>query len=279
MNIGKRIKTYREKADLTQKQLADELNISVQAVSQWENEKTSPDVDFLTSIAKILKVRVGDLLEDIPESPDWSINDQIFSEEHMFTRLKGYTLAEGLTETNRALYYAREKHDGQFRDTSDPKKRIPYIIHPLMMACHAHAMGIRDDAVLATILLHDVCEDCGVKPEDLPFSEPVKRAVALLTKPPESRRDADYKRKYYDAIATDNIASIVKVIDRCNNVSLMSLSFKKDRLIGYIEETEEYVYPLLEHIKREEPVYYDAQFLIKYQLRSMLESVKAFIIG
>ncbi len=125
----------------------------------------------------------------------------------------------------------------------------------------------------------DVCEDCGVKPEDLPFSEPVKRAVSLLTKPPKDKRGPDYERKYYDAIATDSIASIVKVIDRCNNISLMSLSFKKDRLIGYIDETEEYVYPLLEHIKREEPVYYDAQFMIKYQLRSMLESIKAFIVN
>nr|MCR4923345.1 hypothetical protein [Lachnospiraceae bacterium] len=133
--------------------------------------------------------------------------------------------------------------------------------------------------VLATILLHDVCEDCGVKAEELPFSEPVKKAVKLLTKPSKDSRDRAYKKKYYDDIATDSIASIVKVIDRCNNVSLMSLSFDRKRLIEYIIETEEYVYPLLEHIKREEPVYYDAQFIIKYQLRSMMESIKAFIIN
>ncbi|WP_026527441.1 hypothetical protein [Butyrivibrio sp. VCD2006] len=212
--------------------------------------------------------------------PEWILNEKFFSEDHMFTRLMGHAIEENLSETYQALYYARDKHAGQSRKKSPfTREHIPYITHPLMMACHAHAMGIKDDKVLATVLLHDVCEDCGVKPENLPFSAPVRHSVALLTKPKGYKGSDDEKRRYYDGIATDSTASIVKALDRCNNVSFMSMSFTREKIIAYVEETEEYVYPLLEHIKHDDIIYNDAVFLIKYQLKSTIETIKSFIIS
>ncbi len=214
------------------------------------------------------------------EKPAWILKEKIFSEDHMFTRLMGNAIEENLTETYEALYYARDKHAGQSRKTSPfTQEHIPYITHPLMMACHAHAMGIKNDQVLATVILHNVCEDCGVKPENPPFSEPVRHSVALLTKPDNySGSDAE-KKRYYVGISSDSTASIVKALDRCNNVSLMSLAFSREKIIRYVEETEEYVYPLLEHIKYGDKNYNDAVFLIKYQLKSTMETIKAFIIN
>ncbi len=213
------------------------------------------------------------------EKPAWILKERIFSEDHMFTRLMGYAIEENLSETYQALYYARDKHEGQARMTSPfTQEHIPYIIHPLMMACHAHAMGIKNDKVLATVLLHDVCEDCGVKPEELPFSDEIRHSVAILTKPEGYSGTKEEKDRYYVDIATDGVASIVKALDRCNNVSLMALAFSKEKMIDYVEETQDYVYPLLEHIKRDDLEYNDAVFLIKYQLRSTVETIKAFIL-
>ncbi|SDB27240.1 bifunctional (p)ppGpp synthetase/guanosine-3',5'-bis(diphosphate) 3'-pyrophosphohydrolase [Butyrivibrio sp. INlla16] len=213
------------------------------------------------------------------EKPAWILKEKIFSEDHMFTRMLGYAIEENLSETYQALYYARDKHAGQTRKKSPyTQEHIPYIIHPLMMACHAHAMGIKDDRLLATILLHDVCEDCGVAPEELPFSDTVKEAVKLLTKPVNYGGTADEKKKYYDGIATNAMASIVKGLDRCNNVSVMAMAFSTEKMIDYVEETQEYLYPILEKLKYDNLEYNDAVFLIKYQLRSMLETIKAFII-
>jgi len=213
------------------------------------------------------------------KKPAWILKDRIFSEDHMFTRLLGYAIEENLTETYQALYYARDKHSGQSRHTSHfSDEHIPYIIHPLMMACHAHAMGIKDDKVLATILLHDVCEDCGVKPEKLPFSEPVKHSVFLLTKPDDYTGTPENRKKYFDGIASDETASIVKALDRCNNIGLMALAFSNEKMIDYIEETQEYLCPILEKMKHDSPAYNDAVFLIKYQLRSTIETIKAFIM-
>ena len=149
-----------------------------------------------------------------------------------------------------------------------------------MMACHAQSMGISDDELLAVILLHDVCEDCGVKPEELPFSDEVRQAVDLLTKKPSGTVSGkEAAALYYKAISGNRIASVVKVIDRCNNVSTMALSFSDQKLNEYIEETEEFVMPLLVKIKHNYPEYNNAVFLIKYQMLSVLESLKAMLMG
>ncbi len=138
----------------------------------------------------------------------------------MFTRLKTIAEIKGLRETYKALYYAREKHKDQLRKKpkfSDAK--IPYISHPLMMACHAQSMGINEDAILAVILLHDVCEDCGVLPDELPFSEEIRTAVDLLTKQkPDNISKEEYTAEYYRGIGSNRIASLVKMLTPLSGV-------------------------------------------------------------
>ena len=259
--------------------LASQVFVTTQAVSQWENDKTTPDPTNYSRIADALQLMVSDLLasdpsEDFPCS-DWTIREKMFSETHMYTRLKTLSEAEHLVQTDKALSYAQEKHANAYRKPTRFHKdsQVPYIIHPLMMACHAHALGIRDDAVLAVIMLHDVCEDCDVSPEELPFPENIRHSVALLTK-----HEGQPTAQYYEEIKSDSCACIVKALDRCNNVSTMASSFSKKKLIEYVDETEQYVYPLLDHIKREYLEYRDAVFVIKYQILSTIETIKALLI-
>lgn len=213
------------------------------------------------------------------ETGSWIRGDRMFNEERSFRRMKQFAAEEGLVQTDRALDFMREKHAGQYRKTSIyAQEKVPYILHPLMMACHAHAMGIRDDEILSVILLHDVCEDCHIDPKDLPFSEQVQKSVGLLTFTVGDGEDrAQAREKYFDRIRTDGIACIVKLIDRCNNVSTMALGFERDRLVDYIHETEKYVFPLFLCIKRNYTEYYDAAFILKYHLLSVMESVKILL--
>ena len=97
--------------------------------------------------------------------------------DKMYTYLKGFFTGAGYIESLMALQYARDKHTGQTRRDGI----TPYIIHPLQMACYAVALGIRDDYTLSIILLHDVCEDCNVKVEELPFSREVQDGVQYMT--------------------------------------------------------------------------------------------------
>ena len=198
----------------------------------------------------------------------------VFSAEKMYTFIRGFAAGANMSETTRALGFAREKHAGQLRKSGDP-----YIIHPLTMACNALSLGIRDDEIIATILLHDVCEDCGVSVAELPVNETVKRGVRLMTfrvQNGETKETA--KVRYYNAIAECREASITKIIDRCHNVSSMAGTFSEEKLRAYIEETRRFVLPLLKQTKARYPEYSDILFALKYHMVSVVDSVEAAML-
>lgn len=214
--------------------------------------------------------------EKAEDSNRWELHDRIFSEEHMYTFIKSAAAAKKLTQTSKVLQMAREFHEGQTRKGKD---QVPYIYHPLMIACHALALGLDEDDLIAAILLHDVCEDCGATLEDIPVNDDVKKAIELVTfcvQEGETKEQA--KRRYYEAISENRLATIIKVLDRCNNISTMAVAFSKKKMAAYIDETEEYVLPLLNCIKTKYPECYNAAFLLKYQMLSILESLKRTII-
>lgn len=62
--IGKRIAFYRKERGITQKELADFLHISYQAVSKWESGKSLPTVEMLYEISRLLSVAVDILLDE-----------------------------------------------------------------------------------------------------------------------------------------------------------------------------------------------------------------------
>ena len=62
MQTGKRISNYRKEKNMTQTELADKLNISFQAVSNWERGESMPDISKLPELARILNVSIDDIL-------------------------------------------------------------------------------------------------------------------------------------------------------------------------------------------------------------------------
>ncbi len=69
MSIGTTIKKLRRDRNITQEQLAELLGVSTNAVSQWECDKTAPDISHLPVLANIFEVSADILLEiDIAKS-------------------------------------------------------------------------------------------------------------------------------------------------------------------------------------------------------------------
>ncbi len=60
--IGNNIKNLRVKAGLTQKDLADKLFVTPQAISRWENEEVEPSSSTIAEIAKIFHVTTDEIL-------------------------------------------------------------------------------------------------------------------------------------------------------------------------------------------------------------------------
>lgn len=68
MDIGKRIREYRKIYNLSQEQLADKIFVSRQTVSNWENNKTYPDIQIIVSLSILFNVSLDELIrEDLEE--------------------------------------------------------------------------------------------------------------------------------------------------------------------------------------------------------------------
>jgi len=271
MTLAQRLAKARKSSKLTQAQVAEKLDISFQAVSSWERGESTPEIDKLADIAKLYEISLDWLLTgkmdgSVLAAFQDSLSDRMFDENRMYTYVKTYATLKRLVQTSKALPYARTMHNGQVRKGND---NVPYIYHPLLIACHALALGLDDDNMISTALLHDVCEDCEIEIDDLPADDMIKEAVGLLTK-----KDGIDKAEYFERIATNPIASIIKLLDRCNNISGMTAAFSKEKIVEYINETEEYIYPLLEKTKNEYPMYSNQVFLIKYHMISVIDAIK-----
>ncbi|MCL2390775.1 MAG: helix-turn-helix domain-containing protein, partial [Endomicrobia bacterium] len=75
MNIGSQIKKLRRERNITQEQLAEYLNISVPAISQWECGKTAPDISQLPMLANIFKVSADIILGIDVDKTEEKINE------------------------------------------------------------------------------------------------------------------------------------------------------------------------------------------------------------
>ncbi len=133
------------------------------------------------------------------------------------------------------------------------------MVHPLTMACHALAMSLRDDDVIAAALAHDMVEDAGMKPSDLPVPN-----------------EKDWEDRYYENIRQDPLACLVKCLDRVNNLAGMADAFTRKRMAEYAAETDRY-YPALLDVIKKTPQWNDAWWLLRYQMMTMLEAFKRLL--
>ena len=277
--LGYRLAEARKNCGLTQAQVAEKLFLTTQSISSWECGNSVPDTEKVPEIAALYGVTTDWLLsgklpsEKILEVTS-HLSDRLFSETRMATYVGAYCNAKHLYQTRRALAFAKKKHSGQYRKVGHGDERIPYIYHPLLLTCHALALGLEDDDLLSACLLHDVCEDCAVRPEELPVSDAAKEAVRLLTKPENFEKTDKDETVYYDGIAGNRIATMVKLLDRCNNIASMATSFSDEKMSEYIIETQKYIHPLMEKARDDYPQYANQLFLIRYHMNSVLEALR-----
>ncbi len=62
MEFGEQIKDLRKKQNLTQEQFADKLNVTRQAVSNWENNRNLPDLEMLILMSDVFHISLDQLI-------------------------------------------------------------------------------------------------------------------------------------------------------------------------------------------------------------------------
>lgn len=70
MEIGSKIKIARNKAGYTQERAAEALGVSRQTVSNWENEKSYPDIVSVIKMSDLYSVSLDHLLKEEKEMKD-----------------------------------------------------------------------------------------------------------------------------------------------------------------------------------------------------------------
>ena len=90
MELGKQIKMHRQEAQLSQEELANRAYVSRQTISNWENEKSYPDVNSLVLLSEIFQISLDKLIKgDVEVMKDVIQKEEI---EKMNRYGKTYTL-------------------------------------------------------------------------------------------------------------------------------------------------------------------------------------------
>ena len=182
--------------------------------------------------------------------------------------LKGYLNGKNFNRALKAINIAEEYHAKMYRRSGEP-----FVSHPIRIANALVSLGVDDENILIVSILHDVLEDTLITREELLeiFSEDIVQSIELLTKQKGLDNDC-----YYENIRLNPISSIVKIADRCHNVSTMYF-FDENKIKLYIEETEKYIIPLCSFVSNKYPELSNYAYYMKYHIESILETTKYFI--
>ena len=63
MEIGKKLKEARINSGLTQEQVAEDIKVTRQTISNWENERSYPDIMNVIDLSNLYSLSLDDLLK------------------------------------------------------------------------------------------------------------------------------------------------------------------------------------------------------------------------
>ena len=169
----------------------------------------------------------------------------------------------------RALGFMREKYGQQRRSTGQL-----FIVHPLWMANYAVSLGIKEDDVVAKVLLHDVCEDTWTQVEDLPFNDTIRRGVKYVTfRKFDNEEKQAAKKRYFNELLESKEALICKGLDRFMNFSTMEGVLSEEAIIKNVKETDELLLPVMKAGKEKWPELSDYFFVMRANIRAVNDTL------
>lgn len=184
----------------------------------------------------------------------------MLSIEKLLKEVESYN-PEELEKVRRAYNYAKDQHEGQYRQSGEP-----YIIHPLNVAYILAEMHADGDTICAG-LLHDTLEDTNATKEEIAglFNKEIANLVDGVTKISKmnfsSKKDCELAntRKIILGLTTDVRIIIVKLADRLHNMRTLEYKSKFKQKENSIETIEIFV-PL---------AYYIGAYRIKSELEDL----------
>ena len=137
MELGNKIKNLRLRAGLTQEMLAEELGVSFQTISKWENSVCAPDIFMLPKLSLCFGVTIDELFDLTTEQKLHRIENMLDMEQELphstFTETIDFLNEQLEGECDRARIYAFLAHTYHHRVASDCEKIVKYAKKSMMM--------------------------------------------------------------------------------------------------------------------------------------------------
>lgn len=176
--------------------------------------------------------------------------------------IRYWLLAKEYFTALKAMEFALNKHVGLRKDGKTLAFHHQLSVVYYLRTIYKHLLFPEDTIVAA--FLHDVVEDCDISVVEIEQFFNKANVVKLLTKVDKNTQ------LYYDNISLDPIASIVKASDRIHNVQSMIGVFSHQKQIEYVEETTNFVIPMIKKARRlfpqQEAAYENAKHFLKCQI-------------
>lgn len=86
MKLGEQIKKYRSGCNYSQEELSEKLFVSRQTISNWENNKSYPDIQSLLLISSIFNISLDELVKgDLPAMKNQVLNNKDRKKENIYS--------------------------------------------------------------------------------------------------------------------------------------------------------------------------------------------------
>ncbi len=106
MYIGEKIAELRKQNKMTQRELAERLNVSDKVISKWETGKSLPDVETMMRLSKVLGVSISELYESVEKDDTRKI--EAYSEERVWQYKKYSIVASFLVALAPIMFFMVE---------------------------------------------------------------------------------------------------------------------------------------------------------------------------
>lgn len=143
MDFAKRLKAFRENANLSQKEVAEKCGLTAQAYNNYEKRGYSPTPELLVKFAIALKTTPNDLLDFKTQS----ISDIEYADNHLDCIV---------VRKNDVLYEMEPLTDGEIQTIKIPKKDFLKIVHNARSETE-YIIELQND-VTRPALFHSYCE-------------------------------------------------------------------------------------------------------------------------
>ncbi len=164
MSIGTTIKKLRRERDITQEQLAEYLGISASAVSQWECDKSCPDVSQLPILSNIFNVTTDEILSVNVKNNEKRIEGISKEAWNLFN---GGKRGESETLLRRALY--------EFPNSHKLMKQLSMTLYSNAYSCGADKERLLDESLELSEKVMNECTEIEIK------SEAIRTVVGVYT--------------------------------------------------------------------------------------------------